>query len=122
MNIGLWVVQVLLALHTAMGAVWKFTNSEAQVPSLAAIPHGMWLGLAVLELGATALLLLPAASSRLGTFAPYAALFLVAEMLLYCALHRRSGAGTPGEPTYWLVVAAVAGALAFGRFVLHPHA
>lgn len=122
MNIGLWVVQVLLALHTAMGAVWKFSNSEAKVPSLSAIPHGMWLGLAVLELGIAALLLLPAASTRFGAFAPYAALFLVAEMLLYSALHLRSGTGTSGELTYWLVVALVAGALAFGRFVLAPHA
>jgi len=122
MNIGLWVVQVLLALHTAMGALWKFSNSEAKVPSLAAIPHGVWLGLSVLELVAAALLLLPAASARFGPLAPYAALFVVAEMLLYCAVHLRSGTGSSSELAYWLVVAAVAGALAFGRLVLSPHA
>jgi len=34
MNILLWTFQVLLALHTAIGAVWKFSNSEqaAQAP------------------------------------------------------------------------------------------
>ena len=45
MNILLWVLQILLALHTAMGAVWKFSNSEQTVPSLKAIPHGAWLTL-----------------------------------------------------------------------------
>ena len=42
-NVVLWILQVLLALHTAMGAVWKFSNSEQTVPSLQAIPHGAWL-------------------------------------------------------------------------------
>lgn len=121
MNIVLWVVQVLLALHTAMGAVWKFSNSEAKVPSLAAIPHGVWLSLSVIELLVVACLLLPAASPRFGPLAPYAAFTLVAEMLLYSAVHLRSGVGTSGELTYWLVVAVVAGALAFGRLVVVPH-
>jgi hypothetical protein len=42
MNILLWVLQILLALHTTMGAVWKFSHSEQTVPSLKAIPHGVW--------------------------------------------------------------------------------
>lgn len=45
MNIGLWILQVLLALHTVMGSVWKFSNSEQTVPSLSAIPHGIWLAM-----------------------------------------------------------------------------
>ena len=43
MNILLWILQILLALHTTMGAVWKFSNSEQTVHSLSAIPHGVWL-------------------------------------------------------------------------------
>ena len=50
MNILLWVLQILLALHTAIGAVWKFFNSEQTVPSLKAIPHGVWLSLSVIEI------------------------------------------------------------------------
>lgn len=35
MNITLWILQALLALHTIMGAIWKFTNpAEKAVPSL----------------------------------------------------------------------------------------
>jgi hypothetical protein len=42
MNILLWILQILLALHTAMGAVWKFSHSAEQtMPSLKAIPHGV---------------------------------------------------------------------------------
>jgi hypothetical protein len=31
MNILLWILQILLALHTIVGAVWKFLNSEQTV-------------------------------------------------------------------------------------------
>ena len=50
MNIVLWIFQILLALHTVAGAVWKFTNSEQSVGSLKAIPHSVWMGLSVFEL------------------------------------------------------------------------
>ncbi len=49
MNIALWILQVLLALHTAMGAVWKLSHSEQTVASLSALPHALWLGLSGLE-------------------------------------------------------------------------
>ena len=32
MNVLLWILQILLALHTVTGAVWKFFNSEHSVP------------------------------------------------------------------------------------------
>ena len=61
MNILLWVLQILLALHTVMGAVWKFSNSAEQtVPSLKAIPHGVWLAMSVFELLCSLGLILPA--------------------------------------------------------------
>ncbi len=47
MNILLWVLQVLLAFHTAMGAMWKFSNSEQSAPSLYMIPLGVWLAMSV---------------------------------------------------------------------------
>ena len=47
MHITLWIFQILLALHTAIGAVWKFFNPTQTVPSLSVIPHGVWLGMSV---------------------------------------------------------------------------
>lgn len=61
MNILLWVFQILLALHTIMGAVWKFSHSaEETMPSLKAIPHGVWLTMSAIELLCSLGLILPA--------------------------------------------------------------
>jgi DoxX-like protein len=120
MNILLWILQVVLALHTAVGAVWKFSNSEQAVASLKAIPHGVWLGLSVVELLCSLCLLLPAISKPLGVLAPIAAACIAAEMLLFCALHLASGEADNGPMIYWLVVAAISSFVAYGRFVLKP--
>ncbi len=120
MNIALWVLQVLLALHTAMGAVWKFSNPEQAVPSLAIIPHAAWLGLGVVELLCSAVLLLPGLIKPLAKAVPWAAGFIVAEMLLYTVLHLASGATEYGSVAYWLVVAALCAFVAYGRRVLKP--
>ena len=43
MNIAFWILRVLLALHTLAGAAWKFSKSAGEtMPSLAAIPNGVW--------------------------------------------------------------------------------
>lgn len=115
MNIVLWVLQVLLALHTAMGAVWKLTNSEQNVPSLSAIPHGVWMALIGVELLCCVGLLLP-----LAILAPIAAACIAAEMLLFSGVHLASGDGNHGPMYYWLVVAAVCGFVAYGRYALAP--
>ena len=70
MNILLWILQILLALHTAVGAGWKFFNSEQAVPSLSAIPHGAWLAISVFELACVAGLLIPAVYRPLAILAP----------------------------------------------------
>lgn len=119
MNVFLWILQVLLALHTAMGAVWKLSNSE-QVPGLTAIPHAVWLGLSGLEVLACVGLLLPAVARRLGRLVPLSAGFIVAEMLLFTGVHLASGAPLNGEVAYWLIVAALCGFLAWARFSLRP--
>lgn len=120
MNITLWIVQVLLSLHTAMGAVWKLSNSEQTVPSLQALPHGVWLALSGVELLCSVALLLPAAYAPLGRFVPIAALFIAAEMLLFTGLHFASGGEEHGQVVYWLVVAAICAFVAYGRLVLSP--
>ena len=120
MNIFLWVLQVLLALHTAIGAFWEFSNPEQTVPSLQAIPHGAWLGLSVLEVLFSLALILPAFYKPLGILAPVAASCIAAVMLLFCGVHLLSGDANSGPMIYWLVVAAICAFLAYGRFVLKP--
>lgn len=120
MNIFLWVLQVLLALHTLMGAVWKISNSEQAVPSLSAIPHGVWLSLSGVELLCSVALVVPALSQSLGMGAPVAALVVAAEMMLFCAIHLSSGDTSKGQMIYWLIVAVFCAFIAYGRFVLKP--
>ncbi|KIG14455.1 hypothetical protein DB30_06798 [Enhygromyxa salina] len=118
MNILLWVLQVLLALHTVTGAVWKFSNSEQMIPSLDAMPHAVWLALSVIELLCSVALILPAFNKRLAKLAPIAAGCIAAEMLLFVALHVCSGDPSHGPMIYWLVVAAICTFIAYGRLVL----
>lgn len=120
MNILLWVLQILLAVHTAMGAFWKFSNSEQTVPSLSAIPHGVWLTIGVFELACVVGLVIPLLYKPLAVLAPLAAIVIGAIMLLYCVLHLVSGDPNHGQLVYWLVVAAVCAFIAYGRLVLMP--
>ena len=120
MNILLWVLQILLALHTAIGAIWKFSNPAQTVPSLEAIPHGVWLAMGVVELLCSLGLVLPVFSKRLGILVPVAAIYIVAEMLLYCGLNIFSVNPDYNHVIYWLVVAAFSGFIAWGRLKLRP--
>jgi hypothetical protein len=120
MNILLWTLQILLALHTIMGAIWKYSNSEQSVASLKAIPHGLWLGLGIVELACAAGLVLPLLVKSMGGLAPIAALVIAAEMALFCVVHLISGDPNRGQLVYWLVVAAVCAFIAYGRFMVKP--
>lgn len=120
MNVLLWFFQILLALHTLAGAVWKYSNTEQRVPSLSAIPHGVWLALGVGELLCGLGLILPAFTRRLGILAPTAAVCIAGEMLLFCGVNIFSGEVVYGEVAYWLVVAALSAFVAYGRLVLIP--
>jgi len=118
MNALLWILQVLLALHTTMGAVWKFSSSEQSVPSLSAIPHGAWLALSGLELLCALGLIAPVMGKPFASLPPLAAICIGAEMLLFTGLHLRSGNAAHGQMVYWLVVAAFCAFIAYGRLVL----
>lgn len=120
MNIILWILQIFLALHTAIGAVWKFSNSEQTVFSLEVIPHGIWLAMSIIELLCSLALIIPAFSRRLGILSPAAAACIAAEMLLFSGLLIYSGNINYGHLIYWLVVAALSIFIAYGRFVLKP--
>jgi uncharacterized membrane protein len=120
MNILFWVLQSLLALHTLVGAVWKFTNSEQSVPSLNAIPHAAWMGLSAIEILCGIALLLPVLVKPLGSLVPVAVGCIAAEMLIFCAVHVASGAADKSPMVYWLVVAALCGFIAYGRLAIRP--
>lgn len=121
MNILFWTLQILLALHTVMGGIWKFTNPvQTAVPSLAALPNAAWLTLGVLELLAAVALVAPLVNKAWGGLILVAALFIVAEMLLFGVLHLAAGHAFNGQVIYWLVVAAVSGFIAYGRLSLSP--
>lgn len=115
MNIALWIVQVLLAAHTAVGAVWKVNHGPQAVPSLQAIPRPAWLAMAVVEVACAIGLVAPAAHVPLMGLVPVAAGLIGLEMLAFCGLHAASGRGRPKEMAYWLVVAAVCAVVAAGR-------
>ena len=120
MNALLWALQILLALHTLMGAVWKFSNSEQTVASLKAIPHGVWLAMSVFELLCSLALIVPAFNKPLAILAPIAASCIAVEMLLFSGVHMYSGDANYGPMIYWLVVAAICAFVAYGRFALKP--
>lgn len=121
MNILLWILQSLLAAHTLMGAIWKFSNPAQSMPSIAAIPPPAWIGLSILEMLCTLGLILPVLGRRFSQAPAIAAGIIAAEMLLYCALHLTSGEKQHGPLGYWLVVAALSGFIAYGRLSLSPH-
>ncbi len=120
MNIFLWILQALLAVHTGIGAVWKFSNSEQGIPSLSAIPHAVWMGLIGIELLCAVGLILPAINKQFAILVPIAALGIAAEMLLFSGMHLRSGVEQNGPMFYWLVVAVICGFLAYARTSLSP--
>lgn len=119
MNVLLWILQILLALHTAMGAVWQITESQT-VPSLQAIPRAAWLGLIGLELLCSLGLILPAFSRNLTRLIPLSAACIGAVMVLFTMVHVASGDKSYGSVVYWMIVAAVCGFIAYGRFKLKP--
>lgn len=116
MNILLWILQTLLALHTAIGAVWKFSHSAEQtMPSLQAISPGLWQAMSFFELACALALVIPALIKSLRILAPLAAIGIAVEMLAFCGLHLSAGGKENGPIFYWLIVAAVCAFIVYGR-------
>jgi hypothetical protein len=121
MNIFLGILQVLLALHTMMGAFWKFSQNAGQtMPSLKAIPDDVWMGMGVIEILCAIALVLPLFNKKFGILAPIAALIITLTMILMTGVHFASGDSTYSSVAYWLVVASLCGFVAFARLVLKP--
>lgn len=121
MNITLWTLQILLALHTLTGAIWKFTNpAEKAIPSLKAIPHAVWISFSGIEIVLSVCLILPLFNRSLGIFANVAVICIAAEMLFYCIVHLLSGETNHSPIFYWGAVAVICLFIAYGRFVIQP--
>lgn len=119
MNITLWILQILLALHTAIGAVWKFSHSAEQtMPSLAAIPQPLWMVLAIVELIFAVMLVAPAIKKSLGKLVPVAAVGISVVMMAYCVLHILSKDPNYSPMIYWIVVAFISDFIAVARLTL----
>lgn len=116
MNIIVWLVQILLALHTGAGAIWKLMNPSALVPMFPQIYPSAWLIISVVELIVAAMLLLPLVHKPGARYVSVAAGFVFLEMLTYSGLYFVSTFGMNMGPLYyWLSVALVAGVLAYIR-------
>ena len=118
MNILLWILQILLALHTAIGALWKFSNSSQTVPVLQVIPRGIWLTMSGFELLCSLCLILPIFNKGFTKFVPIAAMIIAIEMLFFSSLYIYSSDRNYGQLIYWLVVAALCIFIAHSRFKL----
>jgi len=121
MSVALWILQALLALHTAIGAGWKLFNSEQAVPTLAAIPHAAWMVLIPLELLCAIGLVIPTVAPSLGWVVPLAAIGIAIEMLAFSGLHLQAGTEDNGPMYYWLSVAVICAVIALGRLFVAPH-
>ena len=119
-NIILWTLQILLALHTLIGAGWKTMNAAQSLPSLAATPQSVWIALIGVEVLCAIGLVIPALLPALGFFVPVAAIGIALEMLVFCGVHLQSGIGQPGEIAYWLGVVLVCALIVAGRTRIAP--
>jgi dipeptide/tripeptide permease len=119
-NIIVWILQILLALHTGIGALWKFSHTAQEtMPTIAAISEPVWIGLGVLELVCVVLLLLPLLKKRTIRLAALAAGIIAAEMFVFCTLHLSSESTDRKPLIYWGVAAALCIFVAIYRLRVH---
>lgn len=116
MKVFLWILQILLALHTVIGALWKLSNSEQGVPSLSAIPHELWLFMSILEIFCSIFLILPLFKKSFTILATIGASLIALEMISFCILQTISRIGESYQMVYWIVVAIVCLFIALHRF------
>jgi hypothetical protein len=121
MNVFLWILQILLAVHTLMGALWKLSNpAEQAVPSLQAIPQPLWIGISLLEVFLAIALVVPLFNRKAAILAPISATIIAAIMFIYSGIHLASVEPNNSPIIYWMGVTAVCAFIAWGRFIAYP--
>lgn len=121
MNIVLWIAQIVIALQCFAGSAFRFfayDTAAKGVPSIQALPHGVWSAIGLFEVACALGLILPGMLRRGYRLTYYAALGLTVEMFLVTLWHVRYFGMTPGagNPATWTFGLAVLSALvALGR-------
>ena len=122
LHITLWVAQVLLAGMFLMAGVMKLTQPldalGAQMPWVASVPAALVRFIGAAELAGALGLLLPSLTRIQPRLTVLAALGLVVVMVLASAFHLSRGEGAVVPMN--LVLAAVAGFIAWGRSKAAP--
>lgn len=126
MNILLWALQVVIAFFCFSGAGWRFANYEQaakDVPSMAALSHGMWNAIGIFEIICAVCLIIPGAFNFKPMITPVAAALLAVELLLISGLHIKyfGFQMTATNPAVWSGMLCILSAVvAFGRFFIKP--
>lgn len=120
MNLTLRLAQVLLCLHTLVGAAWKvlnpgFANPDRILPSLRFVPHIGWVALGCLEFLLALGLLIPLLKRSVRALAVVSALCITAELLVFIGIHLYSGYPHYGQMIHWIVIALASAAFAGGE-------
>lgn len=121
MNIVLWVAQIVVALYAVLGAAFRFFSYDAAargIPSVQALPHGVWNVIGLFELVCALGLILPGILRQGYRWTYYAAVGLAVEMFLVTVLHVKyfGLALEATNPATWTFGLAVLSAIvAWGR-------
>ena len=121
MNILLWVLQVMLAwLSIAGGAyqIFKLDELKTGVAAMRELPAPLWMFLGAFGCVAGVLLILPGLFGMLPRTTAWAAVAMVVHSLVITGLYLAYGDRAPVP--YTIVMALLAGFIAYGRFVLRP--
>lgn len=121
MNIILWLVQIVIAFMAAAGSAFRFfayDTAASGVPSVQALPSGVWGLIGAFEVLCALGLILPPILRKGYRLTYLAAVGLAIEMLLVTLWHVRFFGLMPGaeNPATWTFVLAVLSAfVAWGR-------
>jgi uncharacterized membrane protein YphA (DoxX/SURF4 family) len=122
MNIGLWVVQALLALAFGTAGAAKLTQPieklKERMTYVEDLPPTITRIIGLLEVLAAVGLILPALTGILPVLTPLAAVGLVLTMIGAALLHMRRK--EPQAIVFNAVLLALAAFVAYGRFTLVP--
>lgn len=122
MAIGLWVLQVLIAIFCVMGAMWRFSNFEQaakSVASIRALSRTTWNVIGIFEVLCALGLILPGLLGVTLVITTLCAAALCIELLLITALHVRFFSLTlrATNPAVWAFSFAIlSGILALARY------
>jgi putative oxidoreductase len=119
MNIGLWILQVLLALaFAAHGGMMLFPPPEIAVQMDANLPRWFSLFIGVAEVAAAVGLILPGLTRVMPFLVTWAAVGIVIIMVSATGYHAVRGEYSASVTTFILLVMATL--LAYGRHRLRP--